>query len=135
MFSIISAFLFTFTCIIDEAQGNHDSNNYIVQKSTSKARSLLVLKWMLFGTLITMVYKSTLRSIMMKIEYEEPIDTLDDMLKSEMILLVPSNTPLGDIVKTDIRIKVKELIRKAVQFYELGNKGSPEWVEKGYIIL
>ena len=132
MFSIISAFLFTFTCIIDEAQGNHDSNNYLVQRSsTSKARSMLALKWILFGTLITMIYKSTLRCMMMKIEYEEPIDTIDDMLKSEMILLVPSNTPLGDIVKADIRDEVKELIRKNVQFYELGNKGSPQWVEKG----
>ena len=77
---------------------------------------MLALKWILFGTLITMIYKSTLRCMMMKIEYEEPIDTIDDMLKSEMILLVPSNTPLGDIVKADIRDEVKELIRKNVQF-------------------
>ena len=102
--------------IIDEAQGNHDQNNYISERRCSRARTLIVLKWTVLGFLLTISYKSVLRSMMMNVEYENTIDTIDDVLQSDLKLLVVGNTNQKFRLMGDPRKKVKQLEDK-IQYY------------------
>ena len=77
---IISAIVFCLGAVIDEAQ----EDSYIARRSGSGARNLLLMTWMVVGFFYTMSYKSYMRTMMIKIDYEKTIDTIDDMLKSEI---------------------------------------------------
>ena len=113
---IIPGILFVLGAIIDEAQGNHDQNNYISERRCSRARTLIVLKWTVLGFLLTISYKSVLRSMMMNVEYENTIDTIDDVLQSDLIFLVAGNTNQRFRLMGDPRKKVKQLEHK-IEYY------------------
>ena len=115
--------------MVDEAQGNQDANSYVSERNCSKARLFLVLKWTMVGFLLTISYKSVLRAMLMKVEYEKTIDTLDDMIESGMKLMVPVYTLLPHLLKSDPRQKVQEM-GKIVQVFKHGNK-VPEWIDEG----
>ena len=63
--------------------------NFINERKCSKARLLLVCVWLLAGFLLTISYKSVLRSMMMTVEYEKTIDNLEDMIMSKLRAVVP----------------------------------------------
>ena len=121
--------LFTIGAVLDEANGNHDENNYIAERNGSKARTFLVFKWTLLGFFLTISYKSVLRASMMKTQYDDTIDTIDDMIASKRALLVAGDTRLRQLVETDPRPKVQALWEKT-KYYEYGPP-MPEWVIKG----
>ena len=84
---------------------------------------------MLVGFLLTISFKSVLRAMMMTIEYDQTIDTLDDMLMSEMTAVMAVDTSMKYKLETDPREKVQELAKK-VKGYKLG-KSRPHWVDEG----
>ena len=90
---------------------------------------MLVLKWTILGFFLTISYKSVLRAILMKAEYDDTIDTIDDMLRSDRQFVVAGDTGLRQMVETDPRTKVKALA-KEVEFYNQGTL-SPEMVDRG----
>ena len=83
----------------------------------SKARNLLVGGWMFASFLLTICYTSVLLAMLMIIEYEETIDTLDDMLMSEIPLRVPFDTGMRHMLQTDPRERVQELAKKVEPFF------------------
>ena len=56
---------------------------------------------------------------MMSTEYDDTIDTIDDMLQSERQFMVAGDTDLRRLVETDPRPKVKTLA-KEVKYYDRG---------------
>ena len=74
---------------------------------------------MIIGFLLTISYKSVLRAMMMRIYYDEAIDTLDDMLASGQTLLVPRDSIMGVLVPSDPRSKVKMLTER-IEYYNIG---------------
>ena len=126
---IVLGFAFALGAIIDEAQGHHNVSNYINVRGFSNARSLLVLMWIFVGISLTFCYKSTLRAMMMKVDYEDTIDTVDDMLVSGRKLMVTEDSGLRDFVEGDPRMKVDKL-GKQVEYFNRGRK-MPEWVING----
>ena len=64
--------------------------------------------------------------MMMKVDYEDTIDTIDDMLLSGRKLLVAGDTGLKFLIKGDPRMKVKQLA-KQVEFLNRGTE-APDWV-------
>ena len=70
-----------------------------------------------------------LRAILMTTEYDDTIDTIDDMLRSDRQFVVAGDTGLRQMVETDPRTKVKALA-KEVEFYNQGTL-SPEMVDRG----
>ena len=87
--------------------------------SPSYARSLIVLKWMLVGFMLTISYKSVLRAMLMKIYYEKPIDSIDDMLASDRTFMVSKDGIFPALLAADPRMKVKELSERVI-FYGHG---------------
>lgn len=69
---------------------------------------------------------------MMTIEYDQTIDTLDDMLRSELPLMCPFDTPVKFFLESDPRPKVQEL-RGKVKEFKLGRGGKlvPSFVANG----
>ena len=88
---------------------------------------MLVLKWTVLGFLLAISYKSVLRAIMMKTEYDDTIDTIDDMLNSEKQFMLASDVAiLQELVRTDPRKQVQILAEDA-EYYEQGQI-TPIWV-------
>ena len=84
---------------------------------------------MLVGFFLTLSSKSVLRGMMLTVEYEKTIDTLEDMLDSKMPALLPVDTSMKFKLVTDPREEVQELAKRVVQ-YKMGNS-MPDWVDKG----
>lgn len=108
------------------------------EKKGSNARKLLVLKWTLVGFFLAISYKSVLRALLMKVEYENKIDTIDEMLESQRTLMVLDDTSIKHLMQTDPREKIK-MMAKDAQFYKFYKKNSTkkisqEWVIEGYFL-
>ena len=114
--------------IIDESQGNHDQQNYIYERNCSKARSLIVLKWAVLGFLLTSSYKCVLRGMMMGIEYENAIDTVEDVLRSQRQFFVLDHSFQKKLLQIDPRKEVQKLQAK---YFNFQNNRVPEWTIEG----
>ena len=128
---IISAIAFSIGALIDESQGGHNGTNYVFSRSCSRARLVLVLHWIIVGCILSVSYKAVLRTMFMKIEYEKPIDTVDDLLESEIKLYVAGDTPLKDFMEAKPTQKIRDLYtKKRIEYFNFGKK-APEWIHEG----
>ena len=66
-----------------------------------------------------MSYKSVLRANLMKTEYKDPIDTIDDVLQSDRQFMYAADTYYKEWLGNDPREKVRALEKRA-QHYNLG---------------
>ena len=109
--------------LVDEAvEDKHISIN-----SGYRARILLIMVWLLTGFLVTSGYKSVFLSTLVSIEYERPIDTIQDMLLTEKPIIV--DTSIKQIyISNDPRNSIKELDAKFT-FYNATNGVVPEEVK------
>ena len=88
---------------------------------------MLVLKWLIFGYILTMSYKSVLRSNLIHIEYENPIDSLEDALRSQKQIFAASDIV---VISQDQRKRVKELAKRIKRFHVIHGL-APLWVVEG----
>ena len=89
---------------------------------------MIVLKWTLVGFLLTTSYKSILRSNMMKMEYENTIETVEDVLQSDRTFLVAGFQKA--LLMNDKRIRVKPLKSIKLDYYDVFPT-IPEWTNEG----
>ena len=92
---------------------------------------LLVLKWMMFGGLLSVSYKSVLLENMVVIDYERGIDSVDDMLGSGKPLFIDGSSAMPRLLKQDPRPKFKELAKRAVMYKLDATKNPPMSVIEG----
>ena len=118
----------TIGSVLEESQ----KDDYFHKKPCAKAREMLVLKWAMIGFFFTISYKSVLLSNMINIEYEKPLDTVEDILRSDKPVFIESG--MIDLLKSDPREKIKELFKKAKSYEtEVTEKGNgPVWIQEGY---
>lgn len=90
---------------------------------------MIVSVWILAAFVLTISYKSVLRARMMTIEYDKTIDTIEDVLSSELSSVMAVDTSMKYLLELDPREKVQELAKKVVG-YKRGNS-RPDWVQKG----
>ena len=119
----------TIGSVIEESQ-KHD---YFHKQPCAIAREMLILKWAMIGFLFTISYKSVLLSTMINIEYEKPLDTVEDILRSDKPLFIESTSGIVNLLKSDPRGKMKELAKKASSYEtEVTEKGNgPVWLQEG----
>ena len=99
-----------------------DTFLYSNNKPHSKARFPLVMAWLLFGYLITMSYKSVLKTSLVSIQYEKSIETVEDMLVTDRKILMLANTSLELMIRTDPRPGMQQLAKK-ITWLPYGTKG------------
>ena len=86
----------------------------INKKPCSKARFFLVMKWMLLGFLLTLSYKSVLLSCLVYVRNEKPIETLEDMLRTDRKILMQGRTTTEILMRTDPRPGIQQLAKKII---------------------
>ena len=97
-------------------------DRHISIRSGFRARTLLLSVWLLTGFLITSGYKSVLLSTLISIEYERPIDTIKDLLETEIPILM-DDVALSSIF-TDPRDSIREIGKKITPYEMSGGKMS-----------
>ena len=73
--------------------------------------------------------------MMMTIQYEETIDTVDDMLASTLPTAIPNDTSLKFQLQTDPRDRVQQLTRKGKVTWFKRGKSMPGWVTEGLVFM
>ena len=111
---------------IEENQEDH----YISKNSGAKARVVLVLIWIVAGFLLSISYKSVLRSNLIHIQYENPIDSVEDLLKTDLPVFVGASGAMAKLMAGDRRQKMIEMNRR-VKHYKVENGVRPPWIPKG----
>ena len=115
--------------IIEESQ----KADYFHKQPCAIAREMLILKWAMIGFLLTISYKSVLLSNLINIEYEEALDTVEDVLTSDKPFIIDFTSGIRNLLKSDPRGRLKELSKKAKGFEtEVTEKGyAPLWIQEG----
>ena len=119
---------------IEENQEDH----YISKKSGAKAREVLVMIWLLAGFLLTISYKSVLRSNLIYVQYEKPIDSVEEFLKTDKQIYLDGTSALVNMMAGDRRQKMIEMNKRIKHYKAEGgseNQNSeklvPSWISKG----
>ena len=98
-----------------------------IEREGFKIRKLLILKWLLLGNVITIAYKSNLHSSLITIRYEGTIDTLNDLVDSDLGVLLPNNTPTHMMFASDPRPTMKKIYKKSHVYPYHGTPPSYAW--------
>ena len=99
-----------------------------IQRPGLNMRQLTILMWIVMGTFLTLGYKSTLLSSLIKIRYEATIDSLHDLDKSGLPLIMAQGTAELDFLKRDPREMMTRIYNRRIEFPVQG--GAPEWIKE-----
>ena len=91
------------------------------------ARKGLLLLWLFGGNFLLMGYKSTLRSSLITINYDNKIETFDDLVQSGLPLVYPRVTILDRIFSTDPRTTVQRMYKNVISVPYAGGR-VPRWI-------
>ena len=122
--------IFCIGALIDEAQGDQKTYDSRTNMTHPRSRLLLVCSWLISCFLLTNMYKSIFFGMMMTIQYDPTIDNLDDLLMSEMQILLPADTGMKALWETDPRERVQQL-SKMVEDFKYGSKDDRDRVNAG----
>ena len=77
-------------------------------------RKLLILKWIVLGSILSMSYKSTLLSTLVTIRYEKTIETVFDLDTSRLPLLLTEGTTTAKLMELDQRAVIKRIYSRRI---------------------
>ena len=81
------------------------------------------------GNFLTMGYKSTLLSTLVKIRYEKSIETLVDLDTSGLPLLISKHGYVLNTMIKDQRPVMKSILSKSILFQYVGKRLPPQYDE------
>ena len=73
------------------------------------SRMFLLFTWLFLGNVLSMAYKSTLLSTLIPIRYEKTLDTIDDLDKSGLGLMIPGGNVMEWLLATDPRPAMRRI--------------------------
>ena len=79
-------------------------------------RKILILKWIVLGSVLTWAYKSTLLSTLVTIRYNKPIDTLADLDRSGLPLAIVDGSSEQKAFENDQRDIMKQIYSRSILF-------------------
>lgn len=93
-----------------------------IQRHGFGTRKLVILQWLFLSNILIMGYKSTLLSTLIPIRYEDSNDSLDDVHRSGLPLLIPNGTVIHKFLLGDTRRTVQQIYNRSIVYpYEGGN--------------
>ena len=94
--------------------------------------------WLLAGFLLTISYKSVLRSNLIYVQYEKPIDSVEEFLKTDKQIYLDGTSAMVNMMAGDRRQKMIEMNKRIKHYKAEGgseNQNSeklvPSWISKG----
>ena len=97
-------------------------------------RKILILKWIVLGSVLTWGYKSTLLSTLVTIRYTKPIDTLADLDKSDLPLVIVAGTIYQQAFENDKREMMKRIYSRSIILSQLNRQIESKYSAMYYII-
>ena len=97
-------------------------------------RKILILKWIVLGSVLTWGYKSTLLSTLVTIRYTKPIDTLADLDKSDLPLVIVAGTIYQQAFENDQREMMKRIYSRSIILSQLNRQIESKYSAMYYII-
>ena len=76
-------------------------------------RKVFLLKWIFVANVFSLGYRSTLLSTLVPIRYEDTIDTVHDLHKSGIPLLIAKDTSFHKLVATDTRPMMRQIYERS----------------------
>ena len=104
-----------------------------IQRPGFNLRKVVILKWIVLGNILTLGYKTTLLSSLIPIRYEDTIESLDDLDKSELPLILPQGTALYDHLANDPREMLTRIMKRRITIIKGG--AIPLWAFEMYVKL
>ena len=96
------------------------------------ARKLLIIMWlMLTSNLLIWSYKSTLLSTLVPIYYDKPINTIEEVDRSGLPVLITKNNVVHWLMKSDPRSTINKIWQRRILYPFAGGK-FPDWVTQRY---
>ena len=89
---------------------------------------------MLTSNLLIWSYKGTLLSTLVPIYYESQINTLEEVDRSGLPVLISKNNVIHWLVETDPRATIKNIWKKRILYPFSGGK-VPDWVTQRYALM
>ena len=102
---IFSDFILALTPVLDETI----PWTIYMRNSFIRSRKLLLIQWLVMANILSHVYKGSILSSLININYEEPIDTIEQMVESGLPFYVLGNSAAVWVTETDQREMVKTL--------------------------
>ena len=103
--------------------------HYMHNGKFSKARQLLLIIWLFAAFSLTLSYKEVLIANLVDVGYEDTIDDMDDLVRSDIPLALPVNTLLPKLVSYDPRESARKLSENIVHYKF--TIPLPKWVQDG----
>ena len=91
---------------------------------------MLVAAWMIGCFSLINMYKSLLLAMLMTVQYEPTLDTLEDMLLSEVQIMLPADTGMKALWTSDPRDRVQAL-SNSVEDFKFGSNEDRDMVNAG----
>ena len=88
-------------------------------------RKAVILKWIFLGNILTKAYESTLLSSLVTIRYEDTIDSINDLDKSGLPLLMMEASSAFEFFSTDSRPIMGRIFNRSIFFS--ASDGVPQW--------
>ena len=98
-------FILSLTPVLDESI----PWKFYLRNSFSTSRRLLLIQWLVMANILSHAYKGSILSSLINIHYEDPLDTIEQMVESGLPFYVLGKTSLEWVIKTDPRDSVKKL--------------------------
>ena len=101
--------------------------NNTIQRKIS--RTILICVCLFFGFILGYCYKEKLVSSLVAKDFEKPIDTIEDLLKSGLKLYYPSGTAFARALATDPRAEIKQVMENSAEIIPWYGVPPPQVVE------
>ena len=104
---MFSDFCLALMVLIDESV----PERWIYREGFTHSRKLMLLQWLLYGSVLLWGYKCVLLSTLIPIRYEKTIDNLYDLDKSELRLAIPH--VIYNLLDKDPRSAMKRVLNRS----------------------
>ena len=100
--------------------------NIWIQRPGFRIRKIVILKWIVLGNVLTLAYKATLLSSLIPIRYDDTIDSIADLDKSGLPMILVKGTFLTKYLSEDPREMTTQIFKRAI--FAPFQYPPPKWV-------
>lgn len=98
-----------------------------IQRQGFCARKFAILMWIFMSHVLILGYKATLLSTLIPIRYSDRINSLEDMDRSGLPLLVPNGTAVYKSMVGDKRRIVQQIYNRSLVYQYTGTRENIAW--------
>ena len=107
---------------------------HIIRIGYASPKAIFLLFCVISMFIISVGYKGTLLSMLVKKDYERPIDNVQHLIEDGRPLYIAAKTSIFSALRDDSRESVKLIMKSRSKAYRFAG-GFPTWVVKSYVII